>query len=328
MIPTLEITMGDINGIGPEILAKALAKAETWARCCPIVVGSAKVLDEVRTIVRGCPQPRVIHNAQDVSLNGDWVPVIDGGVEPPPRRPGELDAAAGACAVEWVKLAVGLAIEKAVDGIVTCPINKAGIHAAGYPYAGHTDLIAEMTGARTWWMGLFTGAMRVVHVSAHLSMTEAIKMVRADRIAAAIRVGHETLVRLGLPWQRIAVAGLNPHAGESGAFGMEEIEEIVPAVRVCQTEGIDCSGPYAPDVVFRRMQEGEFDLVVAMYHDQGHVPLKLVAMDAGVNITLGIPIVRTSAGHGTAYELAGTGTARDNSLCCAIALAAQLAAGK
>ncbi len=235
---------------------------------------------------------------------------------------------AGRCAVEWVKTAVRWALEKRVAAIVTCPINKEGIHRAGYPYAGHTELIADMTESPDYRMCLFAGGMRLVHITSHMSMLDAIAAVRKDRIATSIRTGHEALVRLGLPRKKIAVAALNPHAAEGGAFGFEEETEIVPAIETCRSEDIDCSGPYPADTVFRRMRDGEFDLVVAMYHDQGHIPAKLVAMDEGVNVTLGIPIIRTSVDHGTAYDIAGTGKAREDSLVAAIELAAQFAAVK
>jgi len=246
----------------------------------------------------------------------------------PPRHPGQLDAEAGRCAVQWLQCAVRLAQEGVVDGIVTCPLNKEGIALAGYHYPGHTEIIAEMTDSPDYRMCLFAGHLRIVHITSHHSLADAIHCVTTDRIAKSIRLGDGALRRLGLDQRRIAVAGLNPHAGESGLFGTEEQREIGPAVQACQQEGIDCSGPHPPDTVFRKMNNREVDLVVAMYHDQGHIPLKLIAMDEGVNVTLGIPIVRTSVDHGTAYDIAGTGQAREASLCAAIALAAQLAADR
>lgn len=258
-------------------------------------------------------------------LDENVIPVLDSGMVAPPPRPGYLDPEAGRCAVEWTKAAVRHALEGRVDGMVTCPLNKEGIHRAGYSYQGHTELIAELTGSADYRMSLFAGAMRIVHITTHLSLAEAIQAVKAGRIITTIRVAYRALVGLGLPRRRIAVAGLNPHAGEAGAFGMEEIQEITPAIRAGLAEGIECSGPYPADTVFSRMRDGEFDLVVAMYHDQGHVPLKLIAMDESVNVTLGIPIIRTSVAHGTAYEIAGAGVAREDSLCAAIELAAQFA---
>ncbi len=325
MKPRLAITMGDVNGIGPEILAKALARDEIWDLCSPVVIGCADVLAEACKYADGCPEPHPVFGTEELHVDGSFVPVIDGGFAPPELRPGTLDAQAGKCSAEWLKIAVRMAVNKEVDGLVTCPINKEGIHKAGYNYAGHTDLIAEMTGSRDYRMCLFTESMRIVHITSHLSLSDAVAHVKVDRIAKSIRIGNDALVRLGLPRRRIAVAGLNPHSGEAGAFGREEIEEIAPAIESCRNEGIDCSGPYPPDTVFLRMKEGEFDMVVSMYHDQGHIALKLIAIDEGVNVTLGIPIVRTSVDHGTAYEIAGKGVAREDSLCAAINLAAQLA---
>lgn len=326
MKPRLALTMGDINGIGPEILAKSLARKDIQRMCSPVVIGSAAVLSEARRHAPDCPRPAVVSSPEEELENPDVVAVLEEGLAPPPLRPGTLDAEAGRCAVEWLKSAVAYAMADRVDGIVTCPLNKEGIHRAGYPYAGHTDLIAEMTQSPDYRMSLFAGSMRVVHITGHLSLSEALKAIRRERIVRSVLVADEALRRLGCRPGRIAVAGANPHAGEAGSLGNEEIEEIAPAVKECQALGVTCSGPYPPDTVFRRMQEGEFDLVVAMYHDQGHIPMKLIAMDEGVNVTLGIPIIRTSCDHGTAYDKAGKGIAREDSLCAAIALASQMAA--
>lgn len=328
MKPLLAITMGDINGIGPEILVKALARPKPWEVCHPFVIGSAPVFEEVRRWVPSCPPARRCHSIAEARMGGTFTPVMEGGLDAPVYDPGQLDPAAGKCAIEWVKLGVTLAIEKQIDGIVTCPINKEGVHKAGYAIAGHTDLIAEMCGTADYRMCLFAGAMRVVHNSAHVSLRQAIDLVTTERVATSIRIAHEGLLRLRTPRKRIGVAALNPHAGEAGAFGSEEAELIAPAVAQCRQEGIACSGPYPADTIFRRMQHGEFDLAVAMYHDQGHAPMKLIAMDEGVNVTLGIPIVRTSVDHGTAYDIAGTGAAHEQSLLAAIELGAEMAAPK
>jgi 4-hydroxythreonine-4-phosphate dehydrogenase len=327
MKPTLALTLGDVNGVGPEILVKALARPAMRETFHPVVFGSQEILQAVRPLAPGCPPFALIEDVKEVSRRGETVPVMDGGLTAPSRRPGTLDAEAGRCAIEWLKLAIRLAVDRALDGIVTCPLNKEGIHLAGYAYAGHTEVLAEMTSSPDYRMCLFSDRMRIVHISSHCSLLEALRLVERERIATSIRVGHDALTRLGLPRRRIAVAGLNPHAGEAGLFGDEELREIQPAIEQCRCEGVECSGPYAPDTVFRRMWSGAFDLVVAMYHDQGHIPLKLVAMDEGVNVTLGLPIVRTSVDHGTAYDIAGRGCASEDSLCNAIELAARLAQG-
>ena len=324
MRPLLAISMGDVNGIGPEILAKVLARPEVWQVCAPCVFGSADVLNEARRFAPDCPPAKTAASVEDAVPDGDCVPVMDAGLSPP-CAPGTLDAEAGRCAMEWVKLAARHAIARRVAAIVTCPINKEGVHRAGYPYAGHTELLAEMTSSPDYRMCLFSERMRIVHISSHLSLRDSIAAVRTDRVATSIRIGAGALARLGLPRRRIAVAGLNPHAGEAGVFGDEEVTEIAPAIRKCLAEGLDCSGPYPPDTVFRRMYEGEFDLAVAMYHDQGHGPFKMIAMDEGVNVTLGLPIIRTSVDHGTAYGIAGKGVASDTSLLEAIKLAVRFA---
>ncbi|MBI4560201.1 MAG: 4-hydroxythreonine-4-phosphate dehydrogenase PdxA [Candidatus Hydrogenedentes bacterium] len=325
MKPKLAITMGDINGIGPEILVKALARPDVQELCEPVVLGSARVLETARDHAPLCPPATLVTDFARTVLPAGSIPVIEGPVPIPEYHPGRLDPQAGRCAVEWVKQAVGMALARKVAGVVTCPINKEGIHLAGYDYAGHTELVAELTNTRDYRLCLFADQLRIVHNSTHCSLIEAIRLVKADRIAVTIRLGHAALVRLGFARPRIAIAGVNPHAGEAGAFGREEIDELRPAIERCSAEGIECSGPHPPDTVFLRMLNREFDMAVAMYHDQGHIPLKLVAMDSGVNTTLGTPIIRTSVDHGTAYDIAGKGVAREESLCAAIRLAVQFA---
>ena len=323
--PLLAITMGDTNGIGPEILAKALLHKEVESWCYPLVFGCATILQDELNKLNATRQIVKVDNPQAAMQNGsDRIYLTDCGYPAPPRKPGELNAEVGRCVLNWIHQSTQWAIDNMVQGIVTGPINKEAIHLAGSPFQGHTDYIADMTGTQDYRMCLFTDTMRIVHITGHLSLRDALDHVKRDRIIKSIQIGHDALIRMGLTNPRIAVAGLNPHAGEAGRFGMEEIEEIRPAVEACQSEGIACSGPYPPDTLFGRMRDGEFDMVIAMYHDQGHIPLKLIAMDEGVNVTLGIPIVRTSVDHGTAFDIAGKGIARENSLCAAIKFAAQL----
>ncbi len=324
MKPRLAITMGDVNGIGPEIMAKALARKELWTDCEPVIIGSAAYLEQMSQEIPGCPKPCVTQTC-DAPVPEGSVRVLEAGMPAPEPHPGTVDAEAGRCAVEWLKYAIRLTQEGQTAAIVTCPLNKHGIHLAGYSYNGHTEILAEMTQTEEVYMSLFTDRMRIVHVSAHCPIREVPERIKKERIIRTIRAAHESLCRLGLSRKRIAVAGLNPHAGEEGILGREEQQEIGPAVKACREAGMDCVGPFPPDTVFLRMFQGEFDLVVAMYHDQGHIPLKLVAMDDGVNVTLGLPIVRTSVDHGTAYDIAGKGCAREKSLCAAIKLAIRLA---
>lgn len=301
-----------------------MARPEPWEWCVPAVIGSARVLEDARRFAPGCPVPEPVEHLRGLPVGEGRVAVLDGGFEAPALRPGTLDPEAGLCAAEWVKTAARLCLQGQAAGMVTCPISKECIQKAGYAYAGHTDLIAELAGAREYRMCLFTDSLRIVHISAHLALRDAVDAVKKERIVRSIQVGHAALVKMGMPTPRIAVAGLNPHAGEAGVFGREEIEEIRPAIEQCNAQGVACSGPYPPDTVFKRMREGEFDMVIAMYHDQGHIPLKLIAMDEGVNVTLGIPLVRTSVDHGTAFDIAGQGVAREESLCAAIRFASKL----
>jgi 4-hydroxythreonine-4-phosphate dehydrogenase len=318
----LAITMGDVNGIGPEILAKSLARPEPWAWCQPLVVGSVDALEEARRFAPECPVP-IAGDAPVPRVVG--VAVCEAGQPTPERRPGELDVEAGRAAAEWIIAATRRCLDGRVAGMVTCPIHKVGFQRAGYDFAGHTDLIAHLCGIQDYRMCLFADEMRIVHNSAHCSLLDAIAAITTPRIVDSVHIADSALRRMGIASPRIAVAGLNPHAGEAGAFGREEIEAIRPAIQACRERGMNCSGPYPPDAVFRLMQRGDFDVVIAMYHDQGHIPLKLIAMDKGVNVTLGIPIVRTSVDHGTAYEIAGKGVADESSLIAAVRLAAQLA---
>lgn len=326
-LPVLAITMGDINGVGPEVLAKALQNPHVRERCRPLILGSVKAYDHARKVV-GAPPSMVINDVSEADFAKESVPILEGALPIPPIHMGELDPEAGRCAIEWVRSATHLAMENKVDAMVTCPINKEGMHRAGYDYPGHTELIAQETGTEEYRLALVSKTLRIVHNSTHCSLREAIDLANMDRIATTIRIADQGLGLLALPKRRIAVCGLNPHAGEAGAFGREEIDEIAPAIATCQAENIDCSGPYPADTILRRMTAGEFDMVVAMYHDQGHAPMKLLAMDEGVNVTFGVPIIRTSVDHGTAYDIAGQGLARENSLLAAIDLAVEFVLGR
>lgn len=313
-LPRIAITMGDINGVGPEILAKALARPEIRSCCDPLIIGDASVLDRARALV----------GVDDATA----LPFDSAGVEPMVPVPGVVSPEAGAAALAWIERGAQLTIDGEVDALVTCPISKEAIHRAGCLFSGHTDLIAERAGAPDYRMCLFSDRMRIVHITGHLSLRDSLDAITVERIVRSAQTGDEALKRMGHPTRRIAIAGLNPHAGEAGAFGREEIEVVAPAVHACKEAGIDCSGPHPPDTVFRRMYDGEFDLVVALYHDQGHIALKMIAMDEGVNVTLGLPIVRTSPDHGTAFDIAWQGVAREHSLCAAIELAAKLAGAR
>ena len=240
---------------------------------------------------------------------------------------GEPQAMAGKACVEYIKRAVELATAGEIDAIVTGPINKKAMNMGGYKYSGHTELLADLTKTKDFAMLLVTGPLKVIHVSTHVSLVEAIRRVQKERIMTVIKLADQALKDMGIPHPRIAVAGLNPHAGEDGMFGNEEIDTIAPAIEAAKKTGIDVSGPIAPDTIFMRAKNGEFDVVVAMYHDQGHVAIKMLGFQLGVNVSIGLPIIRTSVDHGTAYRRAGRklGTGDPSSLIEATRLAAQMA---
>jgi 4-phospho-D-threonate 3-dehydrogenase / 4-phospho-D-erythronate 3-dehydrogenase len=231
----------------------------------------------------------------------------------------------GAAAVAYVERAIALAITGEVDAIATAPLNKEAMRAAGFPYDGHTELLAVKTGTKVYTMMLASGDFRVFHVSTHVSLRGAIERATKARVLQVIELAYREIQRMGVTEPRLAVAGLNPHAGENGLFGEEEIHEIAPAVEEAQSRGWNVSGPISPDTVFARTKRGDFDGVVAMYHDQGHIPFKMTEFELGVNVTVGLPIIRTSVDHGTAYDIAGKGVADPKNMVQAIVLAAEMA---
>jgi 4-hydroxythreonine-4-phosphate dehydrogenase len=324
--PLLAITIGDPAGIGPEVVLKALAHADVYDHCRPLVIGDRRILQRAAGWLGQAPACDVVAEPAAGLYVPSRVTLLDLGNAPPERCPvGEESAAAGAAAVEYVYCACDLALAGTVDGIVTAPLNKAAMNLAGYTYAGHTELLTERTGAERVSMLLIGPNLRVVHVSTHVALEEAIARVTPERVADVIQIAHDACRALGIAQPRIAVAGLNPHAGEGGLFGDEERERIVPAIAAARARGLDVSDPQPPDTVFLRATKGAYDVVVAQYHDQGHIPMKLLAFDSGVNVSYGLPIIRTSVDHGTAFDIAGTGIASETSLLAAIDVAVQMA---
>nr|MBA3413770.1 4-hydroxythreonine-4-phosphate dehydrogenase PdxA [Chloroflexia bacterium] len=325
--PLLAITQGDPAGIGPEVVLKALARhPDLYDRCRPLVVGDRRILARAAPWV-GAESLVLLPAAdpRDGTFRPGSVDLIDLADADPAACPiGEERAAAGQAAVEAVFAACDLATAGAVDAVVTAPLNKAAMHLAGFAYAGHTELLAERTGAAKVTMLLVGPTLKVVHVSTHVSLAEAIRRVTPERVLETIRLAAAACAALGVPKPRIAVAGLNPHAGEGGIFGDEEARSIRPAIAAARAEGLDVSDPQPPDTVFLRATKGASDIVVAMYHDQGHVPMKLLAFDSGVNVSVGLPIVRTSVDHGTAFDIAGSGRASEESMVAAIDIAIQM----
>ena len=327
--PLLAITMGDPAGIGPEIVLKALAHREIYERCRPFVLGDRRILERAGPWVNSQLGFDVVEQPAAGRYEHGQVTLLDLRNAAPSECPvGEVSSAAGRAAVEYVFAGCDLAMEQLADAVVTAPLNKAAMNQAGFRYAGHTELLTERTGAQRVSMLLVGPTLRVVHVSTHVSLLEAIRRVKRERVDQVIQIAAGSCHALGIPNPRIAVAGLNPHASEGGLFGNEEAEEIVPAIESARSRGLTVSDPQPPDTVFLRATKGVFDIVVAMYHDQGHVPMKLLAFDSGVNVSLGLPIIRTSVDHGTAFDIAGTGIAREESMLAAIYVASKMAQAK
>ncbi len=320
--------MGDAAGIGPEVAVKALVSPGLEKICSPLVIGDERIFIPLMESF-GSGQPlRVVADPDRV----DWgerglhlLPLEDLPGRLP--RPGTIDPAWAGAAMRAVARGVELIRSGRADGLVTAPLNKEGIRRAGYPFQGHTDYLASLTGGADCRMMLVGGGIRVVLATVHVPLKEISGLLTREGIARTIRLAREAMINFGFPRPRIAVAGLNPHAGEGGIFGDEEEKVIFPAVEECRAEGIDAAGPLPPDTLFYHLTRGRFDVAVVMYHDQGLIPLKMVAFETGVNITLGLPIVRTSPDHGTAYDIAGQGIADPTSMIEAMVVASRLISG-
>lgn len=332
------ITLGDPAGIGPEISIKAFAKKDLYERCQPLLVGDACVVEKY---LQAHPELDLKINVVEEPDQGKYVygtiDLIDlKAVDIDQLVIGEVSAMAGNAAFQYVKKVIELALDKKIDATVTNPLNKEALNLAGHHYAGHTEIYADLTHTDKYTMMLADGNLRVVHVSTHVSLREACDRATKERVLDVIRIADKACKNLGIKNPRVAVAGLNPHCGENGLFGREEIEEINPAVEAAKAEGINAFGSLPADTVFSKANGGMFDIVVAMYHDQGHIPLKLLGFVydqekqswqavQGVNITLGLPIIRTSVDHGTAFDQAGKWSASELSLENAIDYAIRLA---
>ncbi|MFQ5881852.1 MAG: 4-hydroxythreonine-4-phosphate dehydrogenase PdxA [Candidatus Methylomirabilales bacterium] len=318
--------MGDPAGIGPEIILKALSREAVYRQAVPVVIGDGAILGRARGYVGTAIGIRRIGSPAEATGRFGQVEVLDlRNIDVETCAPGVLSAEAGRAAVEYVLKAIDLTLAGELDGVVTAPLNKEAMHLAGYRFAGHTEIFAKRTGSQSHAMMLVAGRLRVLHVSTHIPLREACDWVKKERVLQVIRLARQVGGVLGMQRPRIAVAGLNPHAGEHGLFGREELEEIAPAVAAARADGIDAAGPLPADTVFYRASRGEFDFVVAMYHDQGHIPVKLCGFDRGINVTVGLPIIRTSVDHGTAFDIAGKGTADPRSLLEAIRWAIRMA---
>lgn len=324
--PRIAITMGDAAGVGPEVIMKALAHRELYAIARPLVVGDAKRLGRAGQIVRSGLAVRAIAEPEDAGFEPGVVDCLDLALVPEDTPFGKLSTACGEAAYRFIERAVALAVAGKVDAICTAPLNKEALNAAGHRYPGHTELLAELTGTAEVSLMLMAPGLRVIHVTTHIGLVDAVERIDAGLVERTIARGRELVRRAGVSEPRIAVCGINPHAGESGLFGRgEEATKIEPAIRACVAHGWKVAGPLPADTLFYRALKGDFDLVVAMYHDQGHGAVKAVAFDTGVNITAGLPVLRTSVDHGTAFDIAGTGKADERSMLEALRQAAALA---
>ena len=325
--PLILITMGDPCGVGPEIVLKALIGGTPRKICRPIVVGNADVLTKTAAKIGLRVDIRRLDRIDDARFKAKQIEVLDpSGGSPLPFQWGRPTARTAAATRDAVKRAVELCLSGNVDAMVTAPINKAALQKIGFPFPGHTEFLASLTGSKEFGMMMVGGRLKIVLTTIHEPLASVPSILTTDSIASSIRLAHAALSTwFKVPNPKIAVAALNPHAGEEGMFGREEAEIVLPAVQAAKKEGIDIDGPFPADTLFRRLSEGEFDVAVALYHDQALIPIKLLAFGRGVNVTVGIPIIRTSVDHGTAYDIAGKGEADPGSLIEAIRVAVRMA---
>ena len=325
--PLIGVTMGDPAGVGPEIILKALSDGTVFSVCLPIIVGEPGVLNQAAKVVGWQGKIQVISDPLEAEPSVDKLFIISpDALEDTHFVTGVPTVEGGRVAARFIAEAVKLTMAGKISGMVTCPNNKAMLNKAGYPYEGHTQMIAKLTGCESHVMMLAGSRLRVSLVTIHVPLSEVPKLISSERVFDTIAITYAALSGdFALPKPRLAVAALNPHGGEEGLFGREEEEVISPAVMEANSRGMDVQGPFPPDTLFWRAAQGEFDAVVAMYHDQGLGPLKLIHFYDAVNVTLGLPIVRTSVDHGTAYDLAGTGKASHTSLVNALHMAAMIA---
>ncbi|HZZ92420.1 MAG TPA: 4-hydroxythreonine-4-phosphate dehydrogenase PdxA [Usitatibacter sp.] len=322
--PLIGITLGDAAGIATEIVVKSLARQDVSDACDSIVIGDARVVEEA---LRFAPSPMKVHavdRVDDARFSPGTINVLDArNLAPGDFHVGKVDARCGAAFVEYIRTAGRLALDGTIDAIASAPTNKESMNAAGYRYPGQTEIFAELCGTERFFTVLTGGRLRVFLISSHVSLLRAIQLVDRQRVESVIRIANEALRDLWrIPMPRIAVAGLNPHAGDGGLFGNEEIEHVIPVITRLAADGIDVTGPFPADSLYHAAEAGKYDGIVGMYHDQGVIPLKKYGY---VTVIAGTPILRTTAGHGTAYDIAGKGVADESVMARAITTAAELA---
>ncbi|WP_410770232.1 4-hydroxythreonine-4-phosphate dehydrogenase PdxA [Fontibacillus sp. BL9] len=329
MKPIIAITMGDAAGIGPEVIVKALSHPEVYKACQPVVIGDAGTLKRAAAVSgRSEMEIRPVAEVTEALFQPGIIDCIDLNLLPDPVPFGQLSPAAGNAAFHYIAKAVELATAGEVGAICTAPLNKEALHKGGHLYPGHTEILAKLTETEDFSMMLSTGRLKVIHLTTHVGLVKAVEMITPERTYNVLKLADQVLRTAGNEHPRIALCGINPHAGENGLFGNgEEEEKLLPAVEKARAEGMDVFGPAPADTLFYRAMRGDFDIVVACYHDQGHTPIKVLGIEAGVNITVGLKggIIRTSVDHGTAFDIAGKGIADERSMLEAIRSAVELA---
>jgi len=333
--PIIGITIGDPAGIGAEITVRALYRKEIYKKSQPVVIGSKSVIRDAMRMIPSNLELNVINDIEEIKGEFGIIDLLDlDNIRLDEFDYGKVSAKAGKASLDYIYKGIDLAMAKQIDAVVTGPIHKESIKAAGSPYAGHTEIFATHTKTKDYAMMLADKHLKVIHVSTHVSLREACDLVKKERVLTVIRLADKVLKDLGAKNPKIGVAGLNPHAGEGGLFGWEEVEEIIPAINQAKNEGIDVEGPIPPDTIFSKVMGKQYDIAVVMYHDQGHIPMKVTGFKynkktnrwssmSGVNVTVGLPIIRTSVDHGVAFGKAGEGRANEESMVEAIQMAIQ-----
>jgi len=326
--PAIAITMGDPCGIGPEVVVKAMADPRVYATCRPLVVGNVYAMEQAVSLT-GLPVK--INEVEDTATSGQEPGVIDvvdiHNLNPEDITIGEISPTCGKAAMEWVTKAGELAMAGVVDALATAPLNKEAASLAGYKSIGHMELLQELSKSKLVATMLMAKNLRVVHLSTHRSLSLACELVKKDRVLDYLKLTHDSFVTYGFKIPRIGVAALNPHGSDGGLMGDEEASEIAPAVKDARSEGIEAIGPIPADVIFHQAIQGQYDAVLCMYHDQGHIPVKVYGFEESITANLGLPFVRTSVDHGTAFDIAGKGVASHESMLESIRLAVALAQG-
>ncbi len=323
--PLLGISLGDVAGVGPEVAIRALSHDKVWEVSSPFLIGDRSVVEAYLEKISPLAKLELISHPGELPGRRGIFLLDRHNIDFTKVQVGRVSRECGKAALDYIRTGVDLCLQGAMDAIVTAPIHKEAVQQAGIGAPGHTEFLARLCGVQEVRMLLVVDHLRVMHLTTHLSLRRAIEAVKRERILDTIQYAVQALGQLKIKDGRIALAGLNPHAGEGGMFGSEEIEEIIPAVEEAVRRGFCVTGPIPPDTVFYRMDRGEFDLVIALYHDQGHIPLKLMGFERGVNITIGLPIIRTSVDHGTAFDIAGKLLASPDSMIQALLLAARMA---